>query len=86
MKSEELKDHTINNKKSVDILWIIILVVLMGITIYWRRNKEFIKMVNRSEFLFGIIILIIFICIIFFNNDELYKKSIYISFIAFIIA
>ena len=80
MKSQELDNRT------GDISWIIILVVLMVITIYWKRNKEFIKMINRPGFLIGIILLIIFICIIFFNNNKLYKKSIYISFIAFIIA
>ena len=72
--------------RSNDISWIIILIILMGITIYWRRKKEFIKMVSNPEFLIGIIIIIIFTCGLFFYNDELYKKSIYISFIAFIIA
>ena len=37
------KYKTDTNKRNNDISWIIILIVLTGINIYWRRKKEFIK-------------------------------------------
>ena len=80
------KYKTDTNKRNNDISWIIILIVLTGINIYWRRKKEFIKMINTREFLVGILFVTIFICVIFFNKDNLYKKSIYAATIAFIIA